>query len=56
MSKVPNIKENILKYKWRVFMIRIDYLLNKMIEEIDSATILLEDIGLENTEDLFVEK
>ena len=34
-------------------MFRVDYLINKMIENINKATIELEDVSLETTEDLF---
>jgi len=34
-------------------MLRVDYLINKMIESIDDATIGLEDVALEEVEDLF---
>jgi len=34
-------------------MLRVDYLINKMIENIKNATIKLEDASLEKTEDLF---
>ena len=34
-------------------MLRVDYLINKMIENINKATIELEDVSLETTEDLF---
>ena len=37
-------------------MLRVDYLINKMIESIDSATIDLENAGLEVVEDLFDEE
>lgn len=33
-------------------MIRVDYLLNKMIENIENATLLLEEASLEKKEDL----
>ena len=34
-------------------MLRVDYLINKMIESVDAATIELEDAGLEVIQDLF---
>ncbi len=37
-------------------MLRIDYLINKMIESIDDATIELEDASLEDVKDLFETK
>lgn len=33
-------------------MIRVDYLLNKMIENVENATLLLEEVSLEKKEDL----
>ena len=33
-------------------MIRVDYLLNKMIENIENATLLLEEASLEKNKDL----
>lgn len=37
-------------------MIRVDYLINKMIDSVNSATINLEDAVLEEIEDLFESK
>ena len=37
-------------------MLRIDYLLNKMIENINDATIKLEDASLETEENLLEKK
>ena len=37
-------------------MLRVDYLINRMIENIDNATIELENICLEKIEGLFEEE
>ena len=37
-------------------MLRVDYIINKMLENIDSATLELEIASLEEIEDLFEEE
>ena len=37
-------------------MLRVDYIINKMLENIDSATLELERASLEEIEDLFEEE
>lgn len=37
-------------------MLRVDYLINKMIENVNNATIKIESASLEKVEDLFEEE